>query len=229
MIYVWLSNLSSAIMTVMSGDPRRTEWPQELAGGAACLDFANTVNGFRGVSPRERIHAYADLVAFARHAGLVGDAQSRRLLAEARRRPADAEATLREAIALREAMAAAFGAVAGGAEPPAEALEVVNRHLSRALSRRRLRRGAACCTLAWDDDPAALDAPLWPVVASAAELLASEAELGRVRMCGLSESQECSWLFVDRTKSRTRRWCSMKDCGNVAKARRHYHRVKARE
>jgi len=211
----------------MSGDRPGTHWPQELAGGAPCLDFANTVNGFRGVSPRERLHAYADLVAFARHAGLVGDPQALRLLAEARRRPADAEATLRQAIDLREAIAAAFGAVAGGGEPPAAALEIVNRHLGRALAHRRLRRGGSCCALGWDEDAAALDAPLWPVVASAADLLASGAELERVRMCGLSETRECSWLFVDRTKSRTRRWCSMKDCGNVAKARRHYHRVRA--
>jgi len=31
---------------------------------------------------------------------------------------------------------------------------------------------------------------------------------------------------VDETRAGTRRWCSMDDCGNKAKARRHYRRVK---
>jgi len=33
---------------------------------------------------------------------------------------------------------------------------------------------------------------------------------------------------VDESRNGSRRWCSMKDCGNRAKARRHYHRVKGR-
>jgi CGNR zinc finger len=34
----------------------------------------------------------------------------------------------------------------------------------------------------------------------------------------------CGWLFLDRTRSHTRRWCSSSDCGNRARARRHYAR-----
>jgi len=87
-------------------------------------------------------------------------------------------------------------------------------------------RGRSCCTLGWEERPGALDAVLWPVAASAAELLVSGDDLSRVRVCGLYEDGECGWLFVDQTRSHTRRWCSMKDCGNRAKARRHYHRVR---
>ena len=45
-------------------------------------------------------------------------------------------------------------------------------------------------------------------------------------MCGLSEENECTWIFLDETKNHSRRWCSMRDCGNRAKARRHYERAK---
>jgi predicted RNA-binding Zn ribbon-like protein len=31
---------------------------------------------------------------------------------------------------------------------------------------------------------------------------------------------------MDATRAGTRRWCSMKDCGNKAKARRHYQRTR---
>ena len=34
----------------------------------------------------------------------------------------------------------------------------------------------------------------------------------------------CGWLFLDRTRSHTRRWCSTSDCGNRDRARRHYAR-----
>jgi len=45
---------------------------------------------------------------------------------------------------------------------------------------------------------------------SAAELLA-DGDFSLVRQC---ESNECTLLFYDRTKSHKRRWCSMAACGN---------------
>jgi predicted RNA-binding Zn ribbon-like protein len=198
----------------------------DLSGGRLCLDFTNTVSGMRDVAPRERLHGYADLLAFARAAGAIDEPLARRLLAEARRRPGDADAAFRDAISVREALYRIFVARANGAEPSRPDLELLSAALARALSHRRLARRGAAFALAWEDAPGALDAPLWPIVESAAALLTSDAELERVRVCGLFESRECSWLFIDSTRARTRRWCSMKDCGNVAKARRHHARAK---
>jgi predicted RNA-binding Zn ribbon-like protein len=214
-------------MLVMTMAPRETEYRYEFSGGRLCLDFVNTVSGDRSGRPTERMATYADLVEWARQAEVVGDAAARRLLAEARRRPADAEAVAREALALRESLYRIFTTVAGGGEAPADDLATLSGALARALGHRRIVRGGpACCALAWDDPPGALDAPVWRVAASAAELLTSAEDLARVRQCGLHDTHECSWLFVDGTRARTRRWCSMKDCGNKAKARRHYDRVR---
>ncbi|WP_242346830.1 CGNR zinc finger domain-containing protein [Anaeromyxobacter terrae] len=196
----------------------------DLSGGRLCLDFANTVS-MRDVKPRERLAAYADLVAFARATGAVDEPLARRLLGEARRRPADADDVLRQAIALREALFRIFLARAEGQEPAPADEALLSAALSTALAHRRLARHGEGYALGWDDTTAALDAPLWPIVESAAALLTS-GELERVRVCSLHESQECSWLFLDQTRARTRRWCSMKDCGNVAKARRHHARAK---
>jgi len=69
----------------------------------------------------------------------------------------------------------------------------------------------------WTDGGDALDAPLGPIVRSAAELLTSPRLLERVHQC---ESDSCGWLFVDAAKNHSRRWCVMSDCGNVAKVRR---------
>jgi predicted RNA-binding Zn ribbon-like protein len=215
-------------MMVMTTTPTGTgELQFELTGGRLCLDFANTVSGDRHGQPREQLGAYGELLAWARQSGVIDAAHARRLLAEARRRPADAEEVLREAIALREALFRVFAAHAERREAPAADVARVSSAVARALGHRRLGSGEGGFAMGWDDAGGALDAPLWRVAASAAELLTSRAELDRVRVCGLHETHECSWLFMDTTKGRTRRWCSMSSCGNKAKARRHYARTRS--
>ncbi|MGO7208714.1 CGNR zinc finger domain-containing protein, partial [Rhizobium ruizarguesonis] len=45
----------------------------------------------------------------------------------------------------------------------------------------------------------------------------------RMKICG-----NCGWLFIDRSKNRSRAWCDMAVCGNRTKANRHY-RLKKEE
>jgi predicted RNA-binding Zn ribbon-like protein len=49
--------------------------------------------------------------------------------------------------------------------------------------------------------------------------LLSAPEEERMKICG-----NCGWLFLDRSKNRSRLWCDMAVCGNRAKASRHYQR-----
>lgn len=44
---------------------------------------------------------------------------------------------------------------------------------------------------------------------------------GRLRPCA---NDECRLFLLDRSRTNTARWCSMKACGNRLKARRHYRR-----
>jgi predicted RNA-binding Zn ribbon-like protein len=59
---------------------------------------------------------------------------------------------------------------------------------------------------------------LRPIALSAAELITGP-RAARVRQC--ADSGGCGWLFVDESRAQNRRWCSMGDCGNRAKAARH--------
>lgn len=72
----------------------------------------------------------------------------------------------------------------------------------------------------WRENKGELDRLLWPVIQSAGDLMISN-EVNRTREC---EDDTCEWLFIDRSKNHSRRWCDMSDCGNRAKARRHYAR-----
>ena len=76
--------------------------------------------------------------------------------------------------------------------------------------------------LEWRDKPVRLEAPLWRVARSATDLLTSP-DLQLVREC---EDNACRWLFVDRSRNHSRRWCDMKVCGNRIKARTFYRQHK---
>lgn len=45
----------------------------------------------------------------------------------------------------------------------------------------------------------------------------------RFKCCALAS---CGWAYYDNTRSRTRRWCSMRTCGSRNKARAYYKRQK---
>jgi predicted RNA-binding Zn ribbon-like protein len=62
-----------------------------------------------------------------------------------------------------------------------------------------------------------------PVEVILAWAAVQEARPGRLRPC---ENPECRRFLLDRSKPNTARWCSMSECGNRMKARRHYQRVK---
>jgi predicted RNA-binding Zn ribbon-like protein len=199
----------------------------DLSGGHLGLDFVNTVGGMRGVDPHEHLLGYGDLVAFARQTEAISERLAGRLAAESRRRPEDAARALEAAKIVREALYRVFSDRLEGRAPRRDDLAAVNAALGRALSHRCLaERDGRLVLTSCTEDARDLEAPLWAPLSAAADLLASPEALARLRVCGLYEDEECSWLFLDKTKARTRRWCSMKECGNRAKARRHYQRVK---
>jgi hypothetical protein len=138
-----------------------TEYQFDLSGGAPPLDLANTLGGRHRVE--EHLHAYDDLVAFARQGGLVSDELAERLRVEAAARPAEGEAVLDRARVLREALFRLFADGAAGG------LAVLNGELAIAMAQLRVDEAMSW---AWADETR-LDRPLWPIVRQAAELLVS--------------------------------------------------------
>jgi predicted RNA-binding Zn ribbon-like protein len=190
-----------------------------LLGGAPCLDFVNTVE-WRGVpKPAERLTDYGEMLIWAEAAATIGRKTRGRLEAAAKRRPDAAAAALAEAIAFRETLAELLTADA----PPPARVEELNAWLARAPERRRLAVSGEDFAWAAERGGDEFLAPVWPVVWSAADLLVS-GQAVRVRSCA---DRRCAWLFLDTSRSRHRRWCSMEGCGNRAKARRHYRRQRA--
>jgi predicted RNA-binding Zn ribbon-like protein len=207
------------------GRSTATPIPPTLVAGDLCLDFANTADWHASATPQERLNRYEDLVGWGRRAGLLDSARAASLVRAARRRPSAARAALRRATGLREAIYRIVVRLLRGGPPAPADLAVLNRELASALRRSRIVSAGSGLARSWEHDDRALDAMLWPIVESAAELLTSERR-SRIGQC--ADDRGCGWLFLDTTKNRSRRWCEMGDCGNRAKARRHYRRTHGR-
>jgi predicted RNA-binding Zn ribbon-like protein len=194
----------------------------DLSGGNLALDFANTVSYRPSARATERLVDYNYLVLFGMESGVYARGVDR-LFAIAGESPGRGKSALQKAIQFREALYAIFSAVVERRAIPGNALALLNVMVQEANEHGRLIQANRRFVWEWIGMDSDLDSVLWPVARAAADLLLSD-ELANLRMCA---SEDCAWLFLDKTKNKRRRWCDMRICGNRVKARRHYERVKA--
>lgn len=184
-----------------------------------CLDFANTLSWRGRPTPAEALNGLADLLDWLARCGQATPAWMR-AAQWSQRHPKRADRLFAEAIALRESIFRCALALAAGGDVPAADFTALNDALAAAPPRRCLVRDAPGYAWAADADTPSAPALLAPVLWSMADLLARPDQT-IVRRCA---NDECQWLFFDRSKAGTRRWCDMGACGNRAKAQRHYRR-----
>ena len=195
----------------------------DLSGASLALDFANTWED-RGRPETEKLGSYDDLLAFAVQAAILDRRQAGSLTARVRERPEDATGALLVARKLREALYRLFSKrAAGGGGADAGDLELLNRTVAESAALLRLESDGPEFAWRWRGLDSSPEAVLAPIARSAADLLTG-GDLGRLRECA---GTGCTWLFLDSSRNRSRRWCSMESCGNRAKARRHYRRSRA--
>jgi predicted RNA-binding Zn ribbon-like protein len=189
----------------------------QLWGGVACLDFANTLDGRATAQPEELLRTYVDLVAWSEHSGLIDSATSARL------RGRNTDVVLRTALNLREAIFQVFTAIGRGEPPPVLALDEVRRRYAEAATVACLvSDGGGLFEWHFDgDDP---DRAWWPIAVDAVRLLTT-GPLDRVKTCAAEAG--CIGLFLDTSKNRSRRWCTMQGCGIEAKVQRQAKRRRA--
>lgn len=172
-----------------------------FSGGALALDVANSV--VLRFDPQRRIDRFAEGAAidsFAEAASLYGAEKER----FGRLEPIGVERRA-SLIDLREATDRYFRAQVRAEDRPellADLLEAI-----AAAVRRPSERGKYI----------ALDV----ATAHSALSLVANPEPDRLKIC-----PNCEWLFLDRSRNRSRTWCDMAVCGNRTKARRHYRRNK---
>lgn len=188
-----------------------------------CLTFANTARWHASAEPDETLHGYSDLLRWAQTIGIVAQ-EGVQIAQLAQQDPAQAAAVFARALTLRETIYRLFVArLHGEAGDPAD-LMGFNRELAWALTHARVTLAGGAYSWDWEREQGELDAVLWPIACSAADLLTTSELLERVGQC--ADDRGCGWLFLDLSKNRSRRWCDINDCGNRAKQRRHYARTR---
>jgi predicted RNA-binding Zn ribbon-like protein len=174
----------------------------KLLGGALALDFVNTRDPLVTPDGREYLDSPSALADWGKHAGILAP----------QARPALSDSDLERAHATRDLLERLFTKPTkadGKRFARAYAEAVASAELVRAGDRFRF------------DGASGLDAVLVPVLESARELLTGP-ELAGVRRCA---APDCGWLFVDRSRNGTRRWCRMSGCGAREKMRRYRSRA----
>ncbi|MCO5175804.1 MAG: CGNR zinc finger domain-containing protein [Thermomicrobiales bacterium] len=188
----------------------------DYTSGALALDFVNTLSGRYDEEPRDQIRSYDELLSFARGVDCIDAADTGALAQMAMRAADDAARAWQDALHVREVLFSIFASVAAGHTPRQSDLSKIGPSMVRAAEQRRLQVLDGQVVLGWEpvgDVPAFLERPLWPIVQDAVDLLI-HGQLDRVRECA---ADDCGWLFIDATRNRSRRWCSMQTCGNRAK------------
>lgn len=172
--------------------------PHRFAGGALALDVANSVIlRFDAARTIDRFAEHGQMDAFAAAASTFSAEKA--LFGELVTTPPENRQRL---IALREATDRYFRGRIMGADSRqflADLLDAAADALRSAASDRSLEAATARSALA----------------------LISAPQPERMKICG-----NCGWLFLDKSKNRSRTWCDMAVCGNRVKASRHYHRHK---
>lgn len=175
------------------------EWTaHRFSGGLLALDLVNTIVCRNQASRR------ADRLADAGAIQVFCEAASRF-------RPEDAAGGLifnpsgtAELVELREAVDGWLRPVAEGGQTSAAAVE-------------RLFSAAASCMRSGKSEDGRVTLGSASAI-SAMKLFGSDMEQ-KVKSC-----PNCDWLFVDRSKNRSRVWCDMRICGNRVKAGNHYRK-----
>jgi predicted RNA-binding Zn ribbon-like protein len=193
-----------------------------IVGGNVALDLVNTVAPRPATTKAtDWLDSPAALLRWACRVGLVNDAEAEVVSSAWAAEPSAAVQAWHSAVDIREALYVVLAAALGSSEPDDGAVAELERlalRWSAATARSSLRLGGP------GEPPAVLTAGAGALLipdrlAYAAVDLARTANLSQLRACPVAEGG-CGWLFLDRSRNRSRRWCAMEDCGTQAKSRR---------
>ena len=191
-----------------------------IIGGHLALDFANTIDNPLGPTRYDHVASYDDLITWSLTVAIVTEDEATLLRRRATRQPSEAATVTGHAHQLRDILNDVFGCVADRTPDLA----------TRCLALRPFSADAvATAALDLDTEPSHwtwpatkdLGALLHPISWGACDLLTND-DLQHVKRC-----RGCPWLFLDRSKNHSRRWCDMADCGTVHKMQRYVARRSA--
>ncbi len=189
---------------------------RDIVGGNFALDLVNTASGW-GYDPEDWVPDMASFLVWTRLSGVLGEREKKRAARSAQASPAAAQRALASVKELRFALWSLVTSLQRRKPAKPGDLSMINEWMRRlALSEQvAVKRGKI--DFAIKRDISVLELPALRAIAAARSLL-KDLPAGRIKTC---PGENCGWKFLDRSKNRSRRWCDMAVCGNVAKAREY--------
>ncbi|MFJ3309494.1 CGNR zinc finger domain-containing protein [Streptomyces sp. NPDC086549] len=163
--------------------------------GTPALDFLGTLRARRNPAPTEKLASPELLDSWFVESRMLDNA------------PGSDGSDLETALELRESIYSLVEARVAGAQLPAAAVALVNRHAAQPPVVLRLgpegasRQGSASQGLA-------------TIARQAVEIIGG-GDAALLRECG---RPECTQVYLDRSRGHRREWCAMRTCGNRVKA-----------
>jgi predicted RNA-binding Zn ribbon-like protein len=195
----------------------------DLTGGNLCLNFANTLDKRLSSQPEDKLGGYDAFVAFGQQTGALLPSEARKLRQEGSRDKGEAARVFLRAVGVRELIFRTMSAVAAGRKVSEADTVALNAEVQKLNARSRISPMHGQNTWKWAEKEDGAGRLVARIVRSAVEILTSN-DIERVKKCA---SEKCCWLFLDRSRSRNRRWCEMRTCGSQQKARAYYRRKTA--
>jgi len=192
-------------------------------GGHRALDLVNTVAPRLPVLGRhEHLASPEDLLVCAQRTELLNASEAVRVADAWSASPSSGSEALAVVLRIREALSTILSTLLGvdiAAPEATQATEYLSLRWVAACARTELvldRPGAPSARLATQFAPATIIADRFAI--ASIELL-TEVDLTHLGVCP-PEHGGCGWLYIDQSRTQTRRWCSMDACGAAAKSRR---------
>jgi predicted RNA-binding Zn ribbon-like protein len=197
--------------------------PETLAREELAIRFVNTV-AWRLRDPAEdRVASPQAMLEWMLDAKLVERAAFDDVGARWKTSPRESRNFFQTAVALREAIYRVCLARISGKQADMRDIAILNGQLAEPL--RGIGLAPFRSSLKWQSKHGTrANSMLKPIAWSAVSLLMGP-RAGRLKQC--QDERGCGWLFIDESRAQNRRWCSMGDCGNLAKSRRHFRRIAA--
>lgn len=177
-----------------------------LLGGRLSVDFVNA-------APPTTELSWERLIHFLNWTSVVSTERGAQLLGLPQIDPQTADALLRKARRLNDALRKAFAAILRKQRMAGEWIEPVNEVLRITEGHDELVGLDGSWKIEFIAREGGLDWLLAAVARSGAEIIA-EGTQARLRVCA---NPHCGLFFYDDSRTRRRRWCSMAICGNRSK------------
>lgn len=201
--------------------PNKSIQSLRLDGGIFCLDFVNTVDYRNRESFHDYLSDFKSLAAWYEHTKMLSPKLLHTIERLGKDYPQKAATVFAKTLQLRELLYGMLLTIIRHKNPAINDQLQFNSFIAEAFSNLEMGWSNGRASLQFNA-PAPEQLYWWPVK-SAADLLASD-QLKQVKEC-----PACGWLFLDKSKNQSRRWCSMSTCGDIDKVTRNYQKNKKKK